>query len=376
MDEYEILEDSLKEIKELKDKAIKEKATINDYELNALILKVVNAYLIGLIGDYQKYLTYVDSFACFNENLFLSKKTEKYHNFYKEIIQGQNFINFLQNKPEEKYFFNKLIKFVTSKRSTNIDRESTSLLSIFTKKKLVKADLKDITIKKEETYSIPSFSRSSSTINLQSNKNLNSSYNNINNSIVKSNLICDSTLPYTNKHVFSSRDIKEINDNVNLESNNNTINENEVSSTSINLINLYSKKILNIPPFYVRNIKLEDEKLMYETLIKYKQSNCPNISENRIFDFFKFNDLNDIINEFDINDSFIRILISNNNDEIKFDRKKSRKETKNLFKTKLEYDEDDEIHEESINKLNNNEKLKELFKKTSTPGGVKKNLEK
>lgn len=374
MDEYEILEDSLKEIKDLKDKAIKEKSTINDYELNALILKVLNAYLIGLIGDYQKYLTYVDSFACFNEILFLNSKPEKYHQFYREIIQSQNFMNFLQNKPQEKIFFNKLINIVTSKRNTNIDKADKSLLSIFSKKKNIKAELKDIIINKNDIEQTSKFSRSGSSINLQANtKNLNLSQNNLVKSI--GNIVGDSTLPYTNKNVFSSRNIQEIKENINVE-NNTTYNDNDISSTSIYQINQNSNKIINIPPFYIRNINMDDDKLLYEALIKYKQTNSPNISENRIYDYNKFNDFYKIIGEFNLNDKVLRILISDSNDdEIKFDRKKSKKETRNLLKSKFDYEEDDEVNEESLNKLNNNDKLKELFKKISS-SGVKKNSEK
>lgn len=177
------------------------------------------------------------------------------------------------------------------------------------------------------------------------------------------NIVGDSTLPYTNKNVFSSRNIQEIKENINVE-NNTTYNDNDISSTSIYQINQNSNKIINIPPFYIRNINMDDDKLLYEALIKYKQTNSPNISENRIYDYNKFNDFYKIIGEFNLNDKVLRILISDSNDdEIKFDRKKSKKETRNLLKSKFDYEEDDEVNEESLNKLNNNDKLKELFKK-------------
>lgn len=98
-----------------------------------------------IFGDYQKYLSFIDDYACFSNELFLSSKNQKYSSFFTDIIQTQNFSHFIHNEPQKHELFNKIALRNSGHRTTNVSRPS-GILSMFTKTKLLDLNLKDITI--------------------------------------------------------------------------------------------------------------------------------------------------------------------------------------------------------------------------------------
>ncbi len=153
MREYELLENSIKDIIEQREAAIKEKKIININSLNSLILKVFTTYLVSIFGDYKKYLTYIEDQACFNSEHFLATKNSKYLNFYSEIIHSQNFNSFIQNNPENKILFCSLSLSNAGKRETNITEKKNSIMGFFTKKKLFDFNVKELTETVGNSYS-------------------------------------------------------------------------------------------------------------------------------------------------------------------------------------------------------------------------------
>lgn len=124
--------------------AAKEKKEINEDAVNLVILKVFCSYQYNIFGDYQKYLSFIDDYACFSSELFLSNKPQKYHNYYRFIIETQNFSYFIENHPQNHELFNKLSIRNPAARISKV--RSSGILSIFSKTKVLDLNVKDITV--------------------------------------------------------------------------------------------------------------------------------------------------------------------------------------------------------------------------------------
>ena len=136
----------MKDLVNQRDNAQKDKKVLNQQSINKLILTVFSTYIVGIFGDYQKYLTYLEDQACFNLDLFLSNKNSKYNNFYSDIVLSQNFNNFIQNNPQNNSLFTKIALRKSGKRQTNITTEKKmSIMNLFAKKKLIEFNVNDLT---------------------------------------------------------------------------------------------------------------------------------------------------------------------------------------------------------------------------------------
>ena len=88
------------------------KKDINNYiSLNIKMKLIFIQVFIEILFDYKSYLSFLGDMPIFNNNTFLSGRSEVDRNFYKELIATQLFQMFIQNSLNyENYFFDELIK--------------------------------------------------------------------------------------------------------------------------------------------------------------------------------------------------------------------------------------------------------------------------
>jgi hypothetical protein len=88
-----------------------------------------------LIGDYKKYVSFIDDSNYFNSDSFLQSRSNNYLNFYKEFIETGMFKNFLNNFKQDSYLYfdkicNRLINLILCKsnlsKRNKISRETNS----------------------------------------------------------------------------------------------------------------------------------------------------------------------------------------------------------------------------------------------------------
>ena len=153
-EEWDKIEYCLKEYNTTKEEALKEKKLLNKNFMNKTFLKIFSSYLVFLFGDYMKYLTYIDGFACFNQDLFINNKSQKHKVFFLEIISTQNFSIFINNNPSKHSFFNKLVQRLSGRRTTNLQKPiPTGILgTIFNKKKYLAVEVKDFINNSDRDY--------------------------------------------------------------------------------------------------------------------------------------------------------------------------------------------------------------------------------
>lgn len=99
---------------------------------------------MSILGNYHKYLSYIEDLPCFNLELFLTNINPKYSKFYSEIIQSQNFQSFIQNNPQQNELFNKLILKYSGQRKTNVNKKPSGIIGLFSKSKVLDISVKDI----------------------------------------------------------------------------------------------------------------------------------------------------------------------------------------------------------------------------------------
>jgi hypothetical protein len=83
----------------------------NTTKLIKKLRKVFLKSMVMMIGDYQKYVSYIEELPLFNNESFIDSRPEKYHNFYSELIHSQNFRYFLQTKDQLAYFHKMCSRF-------------------------------------------------------------------------------------------------------------------------------------------------------------------------------------------------------------------------------------------------------------------------
>ena len=83
----------------------------NNTSLNIKIKLIFIQVFIEILYDYKSYLSFIDDMPIFNNNTFISERSEVDIKFYKELTSTQLFQMFIQNSLNyENYFFDELIK--------------------------------------------------------------------------------------------------------------------------------------------------------------------------------------------------------------------------------------------------------------------------
>ncbi len=78
---------------------------IDFFKFDQTIKEIFTKAIVMMIGDYKKYVSFIDNLTLFNTESFLSHRPTPYKNFYTELSQSQIFRQFLHND----YFKPKLI---------------------------------------------------------------------------------------------------------------------------------------------------------------------------------------------------------------------------------------------------------------------------
>ena len=96
---------------------MKSKSKSKRYDINynnSLNIKMKLIFIqvfIEILYDYKSYLSFIDDMPIFNNNTFISERSEVDIKFYKELTSTQLFQMFIQNSLNyENYFFDELIK--------------------------------------------------------------------------------------------------------------------------------------------------------------------------------------------------------------------------------------------------------------------------
>ena len=96
------------------------------------IKKIFMKTLCKMFGGYKKYVSVIEHFAYFNNELFLKEK-KSYKSFYSELISTEMFNLFIQKCNKYQYFnkyisiFSNEYKRSTSSLSTNTIKETPKL---------------------------------------------------------------------------------------------------------------------------------------------------------------------------------------------------------------------------------------------------------
>ncbi len=104
----EIIEVLITELKLLLKFCDENKNNINLILFNQTIKEIFIKSIVLMIGDYKKYVSYIDNIPLFNTDSFLINRPNKYKAFYTELSQSQLFRHFLHNdhiQPKKKFEF-------------------------------------------------------------------------------------------------------------------------------------------------------------------------------------------------------------------------------------------------------------------------------
>jgi len=123
---YEELESELKLLIKL---CNENKNKVNLFKFDQTLKDIFIKSFVTMIGDYKKYVSFIDNLPIFNSDSFLLNRPNKYKNFYTELSQSQMFRQFLHND-----HFNPKINFENAcsrySLSHNCARRSSSRSSI------------------------------------------------------------------------------------------------------------------------------------------------------------------------------------------------------------------------------------------------------
>jgi len=103
--------------------------------------------IICLIGDYIKYLTYINDLPIFNTNTFIANRDDKEKGFYQDLVSTQLFQQFIEDNCKETYpyFFKLLLRYNQSINDCNKKKKKfDSVKSLFSGKRSTSAHIKDI----------------------------------------------------------------------------------------------------------------------------------------------------------------------------------------------------------------------------------------
>ncbi len=116
-------------------KNVKKEQNLNqdgEFKMDKKIKKIFMKTLCKMFGGYKKYVSVIEHFAYFNNELFLKEK-KSYKSFYRELISTEMFNLFIQKCNKYQYFnkyisiFSNEYKRSTSSLSTNTIKETPKL---------------------------------------------------------------------------------------------------------------------------------------------------------------------------------------------------------------------------------------------------------
>ena len=116
-------------------KNVKKEQNLNqdgEFKMDKKIKKIFMKTLCKMFGGYKKYVSVIEHFAYFNNELFLKEK-KSYKSFYSELISTEMFNLFIQKCNKYQYFnkyisiFSNEYKHSTSSLSTNTIKETPKL---------------------------------------------------------------------------------------------------------------------------------------------------------------------------------------------------------------------------------------------------------
>lgn len=93
----EIKEELLLELKPLKKICEEKKSNLNINKFDKLLKETFIKAIVMMIGDYKKFVSYIDNIPLFNTDCFLNNRSPKYKTFYTELSQSQIFRHFLHS---------------------------------------------------------------------------------------------------------------------------------------------------------------------------------------------------------------------------------------------------------------------------------------
>lgn len=192
-----------------------------------------------LFGDYKKYLSYIEDEAVFNSESFLYGKRKK-NKFYYDLINTQNFRQFLQNRIED----NNEFEILNNKNATLITQFNNESQNF-----------------NEGIFSFMTNKRSSS-VSTRVNSNLNERKDSINivNNTYESSFELNDSLKYQNYSDMTTFILQPYFINMNIERNNFCLTIEELSSI---LIEFNTDKLVDMSEYNKRIIKYERVKEIF-----------------------------------------------------------------------------------------------------------------
>jgi hypothetical protein len=94
---YEIYQELEIELKLLMSFCNEKKMKIDLIKFDQNVKEIFMKAIVMMIGDYKKYVSFIDNLPLFNTDSFLLNRPSKYTNFYTELSQSQIFRQFLHN---------------------------------------------------------------------------------------------------------------------------------------------------------------------------------------------------------------------------------------------------------------------------------------
>ena len=121
---YDELYSELKLLKKLCEEN-KNKNNINVYKFDQTLKEIFVKIIVMMVGDYKKYVSYIDNLPLFNTDSFLINRPSKYKTFFTELTQSQIFRQFLHNdNMHPRIYFEKMCNRFSG--SINLVKRSSS----------------------------------------------------------------------------------------------------------------------------------------------------------------------------------------------------------------------------------------------------------
>ena len=129
----------------------------NDSQIDLKIKEIFIRGMILMIGSYKSFTSLVGQQSLFSSDFFIKSKEEQFHKYYKEFIQTQNFLDFLQNSKENEYdYFNGLCDEYEKENQIDIQTTNRPMTTVITN--INKGNESNRTIEEEDYSKELSFS--------------------------------------------------------------------------------------------------------------------------------------------------------------------------------------------------------------------------